>query len=267
MSVTSLPNLPRIDHAPAVDANQAQRATNERVKALAAQFESLLVNQMMQQLRSSMFEGEDKEGNDAAPLADALFNELSLALSRAGGLGLSQALVAPLIRETGGASVSPARPASVAPVAARAVVPSPGPLDGASPAPFVTGPMSSAYGWRRDPIDNSTKFHRGVDIAMPIGSDLPAAGGGTVRFAGESAGYGLTVVIDHGSYSTRYAHLSKLNVKPGDAVQAGQVIGQSGATGRVTGAHLHFEVLEGGQSVNPAEILPTYMAGESQDRH
>jgi len=75
------------------------------------------------------------------------------------------------------------------------------------------------------------------------------------------------VVIDHGSFSTRYAHLSKIDVKPGDTVQQGQVIAQSGATGRVTGAHLHFEVLEAGQSVNPAAILPTYAAGGSQERN
>ena len=270
MSVTSLPNLPPIDQSSAsakpatLEANGAKHSTPERVKALAAQFESMLLGQMLQGLRASMFESDEEGGdNGAAPLADALFSELSLALSRSGGLGLSQAIVAPLIRETGGVAGSSALSKSAAMPVPEAVVPSQDSLTPASPVPFVTGRMSSAYGWRRDPIDNSTKFHRGVDIAMPVGIDLPAAEAGTVTFAGESAGYGLTVVIDHGSFSTRYAHLSKLDVKPGDAVQAGQVIAQSGATGRVTGAHLHFEVLEAGQSVNPAEILPTYAAGRS----
>ena len=268
MSVTSLPNLPPLESGQAINNADGKHSTPERIKALAAQFESMLVSQMMQQMRASMFDSDEGDGgNSSAPLADALFSELSLALSRAGGLGLSQALVAPLMRQTGGVSESSHAPASIGAVAPETVVPFQDPSDSAAPAPFVTGRMSSAYGWRRDPIDNSTKFHKGVDIAMPVGSDLPAAQAGTVKFAGEAAGYGLTVVIDHGSFSTRYAHLSKLDVKSGDAVQAGQVIGQSGATGRVTGAHLHFEVLEKGQSVNPAEILQTYMAGESQDRH
>jgi murein DD-endopeptidase MepM/ murein hydrolase activator NlpD len=265
MSVTNvLPNLPAIQGSPA----PANQATPERIKALAAQFESMLVGQMMQQMRSSMFEKEDGEGeNNAAPLADAVFNELSLALSRAGGLGLADSMVGPLMRETGGAAASSGMSAIAGRVGSEALAPETGvdapdgPLGAA--APFVSGRMSSAYGWRHDPIDDSMKFHRGVDIAMPVGSDVPAPQAGTVKFAGEAAGYGLTVVIDHGSFSTRYAHLSKIDVKPGDAVQPGQVIAQSGATGRVTGAHLHFEVLEAGQSVNPAEILPTYAAGGS----
>jgi murein DD-endopeptidase MepM/ murein hydrolase activator NlpD len=258
MSVTqALPNLPTIDRGPSVD---PKAPTPERIKALAAQFESMLVGQMMQQMRSSMFDSEDADAEKgAAPLADALFSELSLALSRAGGLGLADSLVAPLGRETGAVGVvssgAAATPADVAAAGADAIAD--------LPAPFVSGRMSSAYGWRRDPIDQSVKFHRGVDIAMPVGNDVPAAQTGTVKFAGEAKGYGLTVVIDHGSYSTRYAHLSKLDVQPGDRVQAGQIIAQSGATGRVTGAHLHFEVIEAGQSVNPSEILPTYAAGGS----
>jgi murein DD-endopeptidase MepM/ murein hydrolase activator NlpD len=265
MSVPSLPNLPPIDRAQGAAANQP---TPARVKSLAAQFESMLVGQMMQQMRASMFESEDGESeNSAAPLADALFSELSLALSRAGGIGLADSLVSPLLRETGAAGAS-GMPAAAGTTSPAAIMPD-GTADAvnaplaAAAAPFVSGRMSSAYGWRRDPIDDAMKFHRGVDIAMPVGQDVPAPQAGTVTSAGEVAGYGLTVVIDHGSFATRYAHLSKIDVKPGDAVQAGQVIAQSGATGRVTGAHLHFEVIEAGQSVNPAEKLPTYTAGGS----
>jgi len=72
----------------------------------------------------------------------------------------------------------------------------------------------------------------------------------------ELSGYGLTVVVDHGGgIATRYAHLSEVNVKVGDTVQAGQDIARSGASGRATGPHLHFEVLEAGQPVDPRSVI------------
>jgi murein DD-endopeptidase MepM/ murein hydrolase activator NlpD len=263
MALINASNLTPVERGPAAAPNQP---TPERVKALAAQFESLLVGQMLQQMRASMFEsGDDDSKNDSAPLADALFSELSLALTRSGGFGLADSFVGPLMRETGVSAGFAA--AGSAGNAAASDLPVEVPNGQAAVAPFISGRMSSAYGWRRDPIDDSMKFHKGMDIAMPVGNDVPAPQAGRVTSAGEAPGYGLTVVIDHGSFSTRYAHLSKIDVKPGDAVQAGQVIAQSGATGRVTGAHLHLEVLEQGQSVNPAEKLPTYTAGGSQDRH
>jgi murein DD-endopeptidase MepM/ murein hydrolase activator NlpD len=89
---------------------------------------------------------------------------------------------------------------------------------------------------------------------MPEGEPVTAAAAGQVAFAGEMNGYGLTVTIDHGNgLSTRYAHLSELDVQAGEAVGNGQVIAKSGSTGRSTGPHLHFEVLESGQAVEPAE--------------
>ena len=100
---------------------------------------------------------------------------------------------------------------------------------------------------------------------MPVGHDVPAPQAGKVTFAGEQAGYGLTVILDHGNQmTTRYAHLSAISVAVGDQVETGQIIAQSGATGRATGPHLHFEVMESGKSVNPAEKLATYTAGRPQ---
>ena len=182
MSVTNaLPNLPSIDRGQAAGSNPA---TPARIKALAAQFESLLVGQMMQQMRASMFDSDDGDGEkSAAPLADALFSELSLALSRAGGLGLADSLVAPLMRETGGATGLPAAPGSDGTATPETIVQSLN-APASAAAPFISGRMSSAYGWRRDPIDDSLRFHRGVDIAMPTGNDVPAPQAGTVTFAG-----------------------------------------------------------------------------------
>jgi murein DD-endopeptidase MepM/ murein hydrolase activator NlpD len=81
---------------------------------------------------------------------------------------------------------------------------------------------------------------------------VPSVAGGTVVAAGAQGGYGLTVVVEHDSgIRTRYAHLSELAVRTGDVVARGQDIGQVGSSGRSTGPHLHFEVLEGGRPVNP----------------
>ena len=92
-------SLKKIEHAP--EARVDKKADNERLKALAAQFESLLVGQMMQQMRSSLFDSDEGGDKSSAPLADALFSELSLAMSRSGGLGLADSFIAPLERQNG----------------------------------------------------------------------------------------------------------------------------------------------------------------------
>jgi murein DD-endopeptidase MepM/ murein hydrolase activator NlpD len=98
--------------------------------------------------------------------------------------------------------------------------------------------------------------HEGVDEAVPIGTNVAAAGAGTVTYAGPSAGYGLRVDIDHGGgLVTRYAHLSRADVRVGGQVRAGDRIGLSGNTGDSTGPHLHFEVRQGGVAVDPLPYL------------
>lgn len=255
-----------IDGAPASASNAA---SPERLKALAAQFESMLVGQMMQQMRTSMFSDENgKEDGGSAPLADALFAELSLAMAKAGGLGLANSVMTPLTQQIGGAGYTPLDTTIGAGTNREMALQSAlGSMSAATPesSPALAGRMSSAYGWRRDPIDDAVKFHHGMDIAMPVGQEVPAPQAGKVTFAGEQPGYGLTVVLDHGGQlTTRYAHLSAIDVRVGDEVQAGQIIARSGASGRVTGPHLHIEVSEAGKTVNPAEKLATYTAVRPQ---
>jgi murein DD-endopeptidase MepM/ murein hydrolase activator NlpD len=250
----------------------SQAPSPEQVRLLAAQFESLLLSQMLKEMRSSMFDDKDEStGFGGGPLSEALFSELSLALSRAGGIGLGEALVSPLMRETNpGAVVEGSRPGSLEALVPELrslatgamALPEPGALtglpfgDGTGGLAALQGRVSSAYGWRDDPINGIRKFHKGLDIALAEGSDVPAARTGTVSFAGEMSGYGQTIVIQHdGGTQTRYAHLSEINVRVGDVVQQGQIIAKSGSTGRVTGPHLHFEVLEGGQAVDPSDFL------------
>jgi murein DD-endopeptidase MepM/ murein hydrolase activator NlpD len=98
--------------------------------------------------------------------------------------------------------------------------------------------------------------HPGIDIAVPIGTPVRASGGGTVAAAGYDADYGLFVLLRHPSgYETMYGHASRLLAAEGDAVQAGQVIGLSGNSGRSTAPHLHFEIRRDGKSLDPLDLV------------
>ncbi len=116
--------------------------------------------------------------------------------------------------------------------------------------------ITSPYGYRNHPILKKKKLHTGIDIAVPSGTSVVAANSGTVIYSGYNGGYGNTVIIDHGGkISTLYAHNSKLLVKVGDKVEKGKAITKSGSTGLSTGPHLHFEVRENGQHVDPMKYL------------
>lgn len=112
--------------------------------------------------------------------------------------------------------------------------------------------MSSGFGMRFHPILNYSRMHQGIDFAAPTGTPVVASAGGRVAQSGWGGGYGNIVVIDHGKgMKTRYAHLHRMNVKAGQQVSQGQVIGQVGSTGMSTGPHLHYEVWQNGRPVDP----------------
>lgn len=117
--------------------------------------------------------------------------------------------------------------------------------------------VSSAFGYREDPFTGQRRFHSGMDFAGRPGSDIRAAGGGLVVFAGRRGAYGNLVEIAHGGgLNTRYAHNEDILVEPGQRVEAGDVIATMGRTGRATDTHLHYEVVKAGQAVNPYSFLP-----------
>jgi murein DD-endopeptidase MepM/ murein hydrolase activator NlpD len=113
--------------------------------------------------------------------------------------------------------------------------------------------MASGYGWRSDPIYHTPRMHWGLDFTSNTGTNVYATGNGTVvKCEQKMWGYGNSIIIDHGfGYKTRYAHLSAFNVKPGDKVKRGQIIGFVGSTGKSTAPHLHYEVEKNGKKVNP----------------
>ncbi len=122
--------------------------------------------------------------------------------------------------------------------------------------PVKTGYISSKYGMRNDPINGRHRFHKGIDIAGRKGSSIETIASGFVTFAGHKGGYGNVVEIHHSdSLKSRYAHLNTILVKKGSVVRQGEKIATLGATGRVTGPHLHLEVWKNGSAVNPQNYL------------
>ena len=121
----------------------------------------------------------------------------------------------------------------------------------------VDGTLEGGFGGRRNPFGGpGYEFHTGQDIEAPMGTPVIAGARGQVSFVGWQNGYGQLVVIDHGGgLSTRYGHLSHIDVDLGQSVSRGQLIGKVGSTGRSTGPHLHYEVRINDQPVNPLQYL------------
>ena len=130
--------------------------------------------------------------------------------------------------------------------------------------------LSSSFGMRKHPIDGFNKMHKGTDFAAPMGTPIMASGDGIIVKAGWCGGGGNCIKIKHNSvYQTIYAHLSKFakRVKSGVRVKQGQIIGYVGSTGKSTGPHLHYEVIENGKKINSQTLkLPSGKVLKGKDR-
>lgn len=125
----------------------------------------------------------------------------------------------------------------------------------------LNGRITSEYGWRSDPFDNSGyaaagyEFHSGIDISASESREVMAYTDGQVIKVGVSRSYGNYILISHGTHDSFYAHCASVNVKEGDYVSVGQVIATAGSTGRATGPHLHFEIRVHGTAIDPWEYI------------
>ncbi|MEM7041017.1 MAG: peptidoglycan DD-metalloendopeptidase family protein, partial [Bacteroidota bacterium] len=128
-----------------------------------------------------------------------------------------------------------------------------------SGVPFAKGTdygVSSGFGMRKNPLNGKHKHHTGIDFKAAPGTPIIAPADGTVLEPNRSEAWGIHIVLHHdAAYTTAYAHLQKSDVKAGDKVRKGEVIGYVGNTGRSTGPHLHYEVLKDGEAVDPATYL------------
>jgi murein DD-endopeptidase MepM/ murein hydrolase activator NlpD len=120
----------------------------------------------------------------------------------------------------------------------------------------VRGYPSDRFGRRADPFSGESDFHPGIDISAPRGTKVMASADGLVVYAGRRLNYGKMVSLEHKfGISTRYGHLDRYTVKAGQRVKKGDIIGYVGATGRATGAHLHYEVRLRNQPLNPLRFF------------
>ena len=128
--------------------------------------------------------------------------------------------------------------------------------------------IASGFGFRIDPIYKTKKMHTGLDFTADTGTPVYATGNGVVvECEVKRWGYGQSVIIDHGfGYRTRYAHLSDFKCKPGDKVVRGQIIGLVGSTGKSTAPHLHYEVEQNGQKINPIHFFHSDITPEEYER-
>ena len=230
-----------------------------RLRAAASEFESLFVSYLLKVMRETIEESGLFEGSLGKDVYSELFDqEVARLMAQRGSLGISTLVIRQLEKQEPGSGGPQSLPAPQAAPEPEAVPGETGAAGNVIPELLlpVRAPVSSRYGLRTDPFTHGLRFHKGVDMAAPEGTCVPAALRGKVVRAGYEGDYGKTVVIDHGNgYQTRYAHLASIEVRAGDEIQTRQILGKVGSTGRSTGPHLHFEVTQNGTSVDPTCAL------------
>jgi murein DD-endopeptidase MepM/ murein hydrolase activator NlpD len=242
MSVAINPTIP-------MPSSPTYTALAERMspKEVAQEFESLFLSQLLTIMQESVESEGLFEGGPGKEIYMGMMNqEMGRALAAGGGVGLSK-LVEPYMSQKNGSvpqsSVDPAPSRT-----AREMGESRG-LEGISDRN-----VSSKLGWRNDPFTGEPRYHKGVDFALPYGTQVRSLTSGRVLFSGRQGGYGNTVVVEsENGMKTRYAHLSELGVNRGEEVSRGQEIGKVGDSGRATGPHLHLEMERAGKLLNPLE--------------
>jgi murein DD-endopeptidase MepM/ murein hydrolase activator NlpD len=220
-----------------------------KLKKACAEFESLFINLVMKQMRKTVAKsGLIDGGKGEQVFTEMMDEEISKQIALRQGIGLKDAMIEQLTGER--VKVLPHQ-SGVRAYEKHHAMRKDQPLLELS----FSGSISSPYGWRTDPFTGERDFHQGIDLAKPFGSEITAAGEGTVIYSGWKKGYGQIVEIEHSNgISTLYAHNSRNLVRAGERVSKHQPIALVGDSGRSTGPHLHFEVREDGKAVNPSKL-------------
>lgn len=267
-------NFSRIE-APITSASPNLTPNDLAARQAAMEFEALLLTQLTAALNPTVDDAEDNVfSSTSGDMYKQMFSEqIAKIMANNGGVGVADTILQQL-REKATAK-SPAleraiqtaqavqKEASAIPALKINAITEAEEMPTAWQAP-LQGRITSDFGLRHDPINGQQRSHHGIDIAAPRGTPIGAAGAGTVVFAGRRGGYGNTVIVEQpDGKQTLYAHADQLLVNVGDVVDAGQTIATVGSTGRSTGPHLHFEVRENGQPVDPTA---TFAKGFTFDR-
>ena len=217
----------------------AARSSSEKAKiqVAAQQFEALLLHELV---KHAVPKGDDMSDSMASKTyGDMLAHQLAGAMASSGSIGLAQML-------------------------AGDIKGAPAPMDTHHHQGEVHGAkISSAYGNRVHPVTGRHHHHSGVDVALSVGTPLHAPDGGRVSRISESKNGGLSVTLSHsGGRTTTFRHLDAALVQEGQVVSEGQVIAQSGASGRVTGPHLHLESRVRGNLADPTALVESVIHGK-----
>jgi murein DD-endopeptidase MepM/ murein hydrolase activator NlpD len=245
------------------EADSAKR--DSELKKASQEFESLFIAYLLKVMRDTIVQSGLTEGGFGKEVYTELFDqEVSRGIAQHGALGISELIYrrlsaqAPLPVPGGEAKPEKGDPKPPSHVPPSPRIDSPDKLESEIPdfkLP-LQAPISSGYGIRKDPFSHQLRQHMGIDLAAPEGTEVRAAQGGRVVFAGCERDYGNSVIVQHPEgFQTRYAHLGSTSVKAGDIVACEEVLGVVGTTGHSTGPHLHFEVIRNGERIDPAEAM------------
>ncbi len=227
--------------------------SKDKKEALKAgqEFESFLLTFMIKKMRDTVQQSDLLGNRKAENIYRSMLDEqIAHELSQQGGLGLADRISRQLEHQSGAAH-APSEAQSTLPV---------GPSD-KDVGLNVSARISSGYGWRKDPFTGDRKWHDGIDIALPAGAPVRAAGDGVVTFSGKMRGYGKVIILRHpGDLETVYAHNQDNECREGEHVRKGELLGRVGRTGRATGPHLHFEVRKSGRAIDPSHYVHLGMA-------
>lgn len=235
-------------HGAALFANHRAEEATKATEAGDA-FEGYLIEMMLREMRKTVPEGIFS--SSAMEMFSGLLDQhVAGAIAEGGGLGISTLLQRsiPAAEEAAAAAQPAARLRGTQRYPQQGCDHHHG-EEGHLP---VDGRITSRFGRRSDPFHRRSRMHKGLDIAAQQGTPIRPIRPGRVVFSGERGGFGNAVIIDHGDgLKSVYAHCHELNVREGDSVGEGTVIGTVGSTGRSTGPHLHLEVHRDGEAVNP----------------